>query len=358
MKKIAIDITHFDRLSGYGVVTRNIVKWLLKKDTTNFYYLFANKDFDLNSLNEFKNFEFIKIPDWFIKYKFFSLAKYLKEYKIDVFLSLDQDLPLIKTCKYICISHDIWAQIKWKINILKQLLSLWTDKLDRIYHLLDLEKISLKKADLVFTPSLNTKNDVISHYKISENKIILNYWWIDHLKEKNNYEKENYILFPYSNLYSNFQYKLANKLIETWIINKVLFLRPAYIDNNFILNKNIEIIQCPILPENNEKYYKKAVLSVYLSDYDWFWFVPLESMFYWTPVIYNQHSCMEEITSNWWIWIKKLDLDDFYQKIKEIIENKKMYESIKWKGYNNLARFKWENTVNKILTTLNNIKLK
>lgn len=356
MKKITIDITHFDRLSGYWVVTRNIIKWILEKDKNNFYYLISNSYKNLDSLEEFKNFEFINTNENFILYKFFSLPRYLKKYKIDIFLSLDQDLPLMKVCKYICVSHDIWAQIKGKKNMIKQLFTPWTDKLDRIYHLIDIEKVSLNKADFIFVPSLNTKNDLINHYKIPENKIILNHWWINHMISENAFEKQNKILFPYSNLYSDFQYRLANKLTEDRVVDKIIFLRPAFIDENLKLNKNIEIIKWPIDPKDNEKYYKESLLSVYLSDYDWFGFVPLESMFYQIPVIYNIHSCMSEISWKWWVWIKNMDIDIFYEQIKELLKNREFYNNLIERWIENIEKFKWTNTINKFLEIFNKLK--
>ncbi|MDR0650642.1 MAG: hypothetical protein LBG59_04500 [Candidatus Peribacteria bacterium] len=107
MKRIAIDITHYGRMSGYGVVTRNIVKGLLQADPDNFYLLISNTHQKVDDLKEFKNFEFVNTNENFALYKFFTLPKHLKKYHIDIFFSLDQTLPFKKVCKYIVVEHDV-----------------------------------------------------------------------------------------------------------------------------------------------------------------------------------------------------------------------------------------------------------
>lgn len=349
---IGIDITHYNRLSGYGVVARNIIKGLLTRDQENFYYLFSHEKKDLEDIKYYKKFQFINTHQSFIWYKFFSLPYYLKKYDIDIFISLDQDLPLRKVCTYICVSHDIGAQIKGKRNIIKQLLMRGTDKIDRIYHLFDLEKIALNNADFVITPSLHTKNDIIRLYHIPANKIIVSYWWIDHLVYGIHEDKSDYILFPYSNLYSNFQYMLANAIVENAIASKVIFLRPAFAAT-IPLHPDVEVIAQRISDADNQKYFKQALVSVYLSDYDGFGFVPLESNFYYTPVVYNIHSCMLEIIKDSGIWIKELDVVLFIDTIHRLLNDKHHYNELlsKWKENNN--RFTWKKTVDIFLSLIN-----
>jgi hypothetical protein len=107
MKTIAIDITHYERMSGYGVVTRNIVKGLLQADPENFYILISNTHQNVEDLKEFTNWKFVNTKEKFTLYKFFTLPKHLKKHNVDVFLSLDQTLPFKKVCKYVMVEHDV-----------------------------------------------------------------------------------------------------------------------------------------------------------------------------------------------------------------------------------------------------------
>lgn len=342
MKKIAIDITHFDKLSGYWVVTRNIVKWLLENDTENFYYLFSNESKNIESLKEFKNFKFINTNDSFIKYKFFKLSKYLKENNIDIFFSLDQTLPFKKVCKYIVIEHDIWMQKLWKKTLLKILFSkdffLW------LYHLLDIEKYHLKKADFIITPTNYVKNDIIKYYNLDESKIKVINWWINHLLKKADLvKKENYILFPYIHN-SLFVEDLANKIIEKWLVDKIILLR--YWKD--FQNPKIIDINKTIYPNENIDYYSKALLSIYISLNEWFWIVPPESMYYWTPVIFNNNTCLEEVSSWWWIMLNELNIDLFISEIEKLLNDNEYYNDIVTKWYNHIEKYTWENAIEKI----------
>lgn len=351
MKNIAIDITHYERISGYWVVTRNIVKWIIEKNDGNFYYLFSNEDKNLNSLKEFKNFVFINTHEWFTKYKFFSLPKYLKKYNIDIFLSLDQTLPFKKVCKYIVIEHDIWFQRLWKKWLLKWLLNGSFKKSWVLYYLLNIEKIHLKNADIIVTPSEFTKNELIDFYEIDENKIKVIYWWIDHLiKNSIKYSKKDFILFPFCNDHNNgFVYKLAQRIISKNITKKVIILKW----NQKISTVDwIEIIQTYISNKDLEQYYKEALITIYYSYYDWFWFIPLESMFYSTPVIVNNSSSLPEISGKWAIIINSMDIDIWISKIEEIIKIDSLYNKmiIAWKIQ--VEKYNWLNTIEQILSLL------
>ena len=351
MKKIALDISYYWKMSGYWVVTNNLLKKMLEKDNDNYFYLISNERKDLKELNHLNNREFVCTDSSFIFHKFLRLPRYLKKYNIDTYFSFDQELPLIKVCKYVCIFHDIWALVLWKKNIIKQLFTRWTNKLDRIYHLLWFEKRAARKADYVFCPSKNTKKDLIKMFWIKENKIEVIYRWIDHfwVHEKiDKNQKDNYILIPFSNLYDDFQYELANKIIENKIVDKVIFLRPAYIDNEVQLEKNIEIIKSRIPQDKLENYYKKSLLSIYLSDYDWFWFVPLESVCFWTPVLCNKTSCIPEIMWNLWI-IENLWIQDYINKIMELLWNKSLYNNLLQQQTNNNSKYKRDNIIPNIL---------
>ena len=351
--KIAIDISHYNKMSWFGVVTRNLVNAVMNLDKDNIYYLITNTPINkeyLENLNKYTNCKLIVKKSNFFYYKFFGITKILKENKIDLFVSLDQQLPLIKVCKYFCISHDIQTKITPKWKLLKQFIS-WKIKFtDFLYPILPLEEYSYKLADKIFTPSINTKNDLEKNLWVKSDKIIATPRWIDHLKDYKSWKKENYILFPFPNNPDWFYELLTNKIIENELVDKIIILKPRWKINN-TLNKKIKVINSKISDSELVELYKNAKISIYISDYDWFWFPPLESIYYWTPVIYNSHSCMEEIVWEWGIRISNLDINKFLWAIKKF-NNSNYYKEqiIKWDK--RIQKYKRENTA-KIL--LNNI---
>lgn len=353
MKKIAIDISYYWKMSGFWVVTNNLLKRILENDKENYFYLVSNEKKHLSELKDLKNWEFINTKTKFIIHKFFKLPFYLKKYRIDTYFSFDQELPLRKVCKYVCIFHDIWAIALWKRNILKQLFTKWTDKLDRIYHLTWFEKRAARKADSIFCPSNRTKQDLIKYFKINNDKITVINRWVDHIrKDVLCKKKKDYILFPFSNLYDDFQYHLANEIIDKKIVNKIIFLRPSYLINKEIkLSKNIDIINYRIPQDELEKFYWEAQLSIYLSDYDWFGFVPLESALMWTPVICNKISCIPEIMWNLWI-VGGLEICLWIGYINKLLKGNNLKELLV-KQINNANKYSWDKIVGDILNSFN-----
>ena len=182
---------------------------------------------------------------------------------------------------------------------------------------LPFEEYSYFLADRIFTPSKNTKNDLKDFLWVKSDKIIVLHRWIDHLINDNSKgNKENYILFPFPNNPNWFYYILANKIIEKWLCDEVKILKPTWKINE-TLNDKVKIIKERISDSNLINLYKNAKISIYISDYDRFWFPPLESIFYGTPVIYKNHSCMAEVVWKWGISIDQFDIDKFIDEIKK-----------------------------------------
>ena len=54
--KIAIDVSHYNKLSWFGVVTRGLVDALMELDTKNTYYFVTNVKINDQYLQNFNNF--------------------------------------------------------------------------------------------------------------------------------------------------------------------------------------------------------------------------------------------------------------------------------------------------------------
>jgi glycosyltransferase involved in cell wall biosynthesis len=151
---------------------------------------------------------------------------------------------------------------------------------------------------------------------------------MDHTFQSNTkYEKKNQILIPFSNLHSQFIYNLANTIINKNLTDRVIIVKPAFLsDASSSLNAGVLVVRNRISDIDNERYYKESKLSIYLSEYDGFGIAPLESMWYGTPVIYNDIPCILETSGKGGI-VCKLDIPIIIKKIQELIENKSIYIS-------------------------------
>ena len=353
--KIAIDVSHYNKLSWFGVVTRGLVDALMELDTKNTYYFVTNvkiNDQYLQNFNNFPNGKLIVYESNYISYKFFGVTKILKEHDVDLYISLDQQLPLRKVCKYYCVSHDILVKILWRWKLFKELL-VWNLKFkDFIYYFMPFEEYSYHLADKIFTPSKNTKKDLIEKLWIHQNNIIVMHRWMDHLQETSQYawNKKNYILFPFPNNPTWFYLELANKIIESWLSDSVIVLKPTWKVNELSNNK-IKIITDRISDLELIELYQNAKLSIYISDYDWFWFPPLESIFYGTPVIYKDHSCMDEVVWRWGIKVKDFDIEEFINEIRKF-NDIDYYKDQQTRWMDWINQYQWKNTAQILLDNL------
>jgi len=101
------------------------------------------------------------------------LPKRLKKFKIDIFFSPNNFLPILKGAKKeIIFLHDIF----WKIN------PSWKGMFFKIYATL-FQKMSLKRADLILVPSRKVKTDLLKYYFLKglEEKIKLLYEGVDEI---------------------------------------------------------------------------------------------------------------------------------------------------------------------------------
>ncbi len=348
MKNIAIDISHYDKLSWYGLVTRNIVDRLISQYPDNKYILISPILQDINHLLKYKNVTYIQPKQNYFWYKFFGLPKILKDNHIDTFFSLDQTLPFRKVCKYIIIEHDIWFQRMGKWAIIRQFFKRWSNKQLLLYYFFDsIEWHALKIADSIISPSYFTKHDIIDYYHIPESKIHVTYWWMDHITLWNLETKSwKYILFPFCNdTHLGFVYNLAEVLIKNKIIDEVIFLKGKKKKSE---NPKIKIISKYISPEDKEKYFHDAKLIIYYSEYDGFGFIPLEAMIHQKPIIINKSSSLQEISGKWAITIDNTDTNKWISIIQELFHNKQKHDVLIRHGQELLSNYHWDSTVKKI----------
>ena len=134
-------------------------------------------------------------------YRFFYQAFLCKKYKIDLFYSLDQFLPLIKVCRYICTIHDVVLRRihHWIKNLFYSIKIFWFFSKRTYFYTFNIDKLATLQADWIVCPSEYTKMDVINNYIHNKNtKLYVIHRWIDHIQHKATFHKrDNYIFLPF-----------------------------------------------------------------------------------------------------------------------------------------------------------------
>ncbi|WP_422137497.1 glycosyltransferase family 4 protein [Endozoicomonas sp. ALC020] len=227
--------------------------------------------------------------------------------------------------------------------------------------------VSLKKADLIFATSTNTKNDLIEVLKIPEKKIHITYQaaripdYINHLPDEQltpllNYyqlKKNKYFIFygaiePKKNLFNLVQ---AFRISKTdfpliiigkngWLYEDVLQL----LDENNSSNLRSKIRRIPYLPFTHILYLLKgARCLIFPSIYEGFGLPVLESMTIGTPVITSNSSSITEIAGNAAYLIDPNSIESIRKSIEFMSANDKIVSSMSERGLLQSDKFSLKN---------------
>lgn len=356
-KKIAINMSHYWTIWWYGVVFDNVINRLLCDDHYEFYLLSTIKKSLPQNISQRPNIHWvISNPRNVFFYRLFTQAQLLKKYDVDVFFTCDQIVPLKKVCKYVSTIHDLFF---WKTYYgLKVFKLLWRSDHLWIYQLLRLDKFFAKNSDIIFTPSNDSRQDIIKEFNINNSKIKTINWWINHLKDvdlskdiSSLWDFWSYILFPLcTDIHDHFLVKLWEKILDSNLVDNIVYRNCSSNEWKMLKydGRNTHMIVINKRISDSEKTYliKNAKMCLYVSEYEWFWLVPLECIFYKKPLIYRIVWSLPEIVWDVWIWIKWFDIDEWMDQIECIITKKKIIDVQAW--YKKIISYNRDNTVSEM----------
>jgi len=275
--------------------------------------------------------------------------------ELDIFYSPNLNFTsLSKKTKHIITIHDLSFKIFPEFYSLKQ----------RLWHKVINPKKQCRHADLILTPSENTKRDVVEYYGIDKNKIKVLYPGISSIQNeqraiKNKYDlPKNFILFlgtiePRKNIIGLIEaFENSYSLLSTphsliiagapgWN-NKDIFNRI----NQSKYKEYIKFIDY-VDPEDKSTLYSMAKLFVYPSFYEGFGFPVLEAMASGTPVITSNRSSLPEITQDTAYLINPNKTSEISQAMVKLLGDEKLYGYFKDMGLKQAEKFKWERMAEK-----------
>ncbi len=355
--KIGIDASriNLEQKTGTEWYSYYIIKSLLNIDNQNQYFLFSRKKLPTKFL-KYPNVQNI-ILKWPLQ-KFWTVLKLSlnsKEYALDLFFSPSHNLPSIRTKKVITW-HDLGYEHFPNHYSKVQLLSL------------KLGARGLNKADLIITPSLTTKNDIIKFYGIGEDRIFVIPHGID-FEKYNSVIANDDILNKYK-IEKDYILYIGRLESKKNIINLIMAynkLRERGKDIQLVLvgksgfefdNINNEIQSSPYkkdikvigwVNENDKiEILKKAKLFCLISVFEGFGMPILEAMLCQVPVLMSDISVFKEFGIND-ICFTENNIGNISSKMDELLSDEELRTNIINENLELVQKFNWNKSAEKTL---------
>lgn len=334
------------------------------------YVVFLSPDnFDELKINS-QNLEKIKIScPWYSWQEQFLMPKYLKKANLDLVHFPHFNVPIFYFKPFIVTIHDLILTHfpTFKATTKSRL----TYFFKNIAYRLTIFS-ALKRAKKIIAVSEFTKNDIISEFGISEKKIIVTYEGITFLdnrddsafiKKLDNHESllnsfclENFLLY----VGSAYPHKNLEKLLNVFKKLKeenndlclVLAGRPDYFNNRLkdrakefglLDNKPNVFFVGHVSDKDLANLYRKAKAFIFPSFYEGFGLPPLEAMANSCPVLSSNRASLPEILSSAALYFNPDDENDILEKIKILINDENLKQSLITKGLIHIKKYSWQN---------------
>lgn len=362
MKKIGI-VARGITDGGVGRFLKNILLEFDKRKHFEFY-LICNQEKIKNV--KYKNIKIIFIPQKNkLKFDYIDSYKKIKELNLDYVLYPKNIIPTNHfklKCKKYNIIHDL-GYFEKSLNAYPFL--------DTLFMKTFMKK-SCKKSDLIFSVSESTKKDIIKRFGIDKNKIKVinegienNFKLIKNKKELDKTLDKLNIKLPFI-FYSGEITPRKNiwRILKSFnkIKNKIphnLYLTGGKIKNSKdILNyiednlKNRVKILGYVSEKDLINLYNLADLYLYPSLYEGFGLPILEAQTCGCPVLTSNKTSCPEVAGKGALIINPYSETEIEKGILEILNNKKYKKELIKNGFENIKRFSWKKTADKILEEL------
>jgi len=229
---------------------------------------------------------------------------------------------------------------------------------------LDLDYRGIKRAEKIIAMSKHTKNDLVKHLKVPEEKIVVVYQGIDHKLFKPTHTptpiKEPYILYvgseqPRKNLSillrAFYKLKQSNrrfddiKLLKVGNPGKMPCFRENTLKTIDALNLHKDVVFAGFVPrEELPNYYSNAECLVLPSLYEGFGRPAVEAMACECPVITSNTSSLPEVVGNAGLMVDPHDVNALENAMKEFLTHEELRLDMVRKGLNRASNFSWQKT--------------
>ena len=371
--RIAIDIRKINE-SGVGTYIWNLVRNLSAIDCQNEYLLVgSHRNFhELGPLpDNFKQMYQAEDESHWRHHVTIPFA--LKRQNVDVVHVPHHEAPFFNPSKLVVTMHDC-------VHLLFPHED--SSKFRNYRHYLQTKRV-VETAKHVLAVSRSTKEDLINIFELPESKISVVHNALDerfaftHTPEERKHVLERYQLKDPFVLYAGKirPHKNLHRLIEAFAV-----LKSELIDDERYKNLKLIIIgdelskhqylRLTVIRSGAQQdvrffgfvpypilrvFYQSAVLFAFPSLYEGFGLPPLEAMANRTPVIASNTSSLPEVLDDAAVLVNPENVFDIARGMKLILEDEALRERLIQKGIEQVAKFSWKVTAQKVLQTYSQV---
>jgi len=370
--RIGIDCRLWNQ-TGVGRYARNLVANLYEIDKENDYTLFVLKE-DLGNIQTlFKNPRW-KIVEADIKWHTFAeQTRYLRiinRENLDLMHFPYLSAPVFYNRPFVVTIHDLIPMLYPTGKASTLIAPLYY--LKYLAFRLVIKKIS-RKAKRIIVPSFATKNEVLKHLSVPEDKIVVTYEAVDsNLKSQTaelkpqTFQKGQYFLYvgnayPHKNLdrliaaFKRLKKDLVNKDIKFVLVgDKGYFYKRLELMTN---SKDI-IFYGKAADAELTALYKNALAAVQPSLMEGFGLPVLEAMANRCLVACSDIPSLREVAGENALYFDPQDTDQIKKAMETMVSNPKSYEQVKEKAYLRSQQFNFEKMARETLAVYNSALMK
>lgn len=371
MAVIGIDATSLS-IYGKGVSRHqhNLIKSLAKLDKKNCYYVFLNRKNTLPDLPKQENFSYLR---FYITKRIiwdqFQLPLAVRRYKLDIYHSISDTLPIFSKAKFVLFVAEI-PDYRIEPARKDKRISLYA-RLSQGYNMFFFRP-SLDKAKLIIASSNSTRDDLIHRYKVDKNKIRVLYHAADEqfcaagdekalLDTQRKYNVEaGYILHisssdPRDNtcavIRAYQRARCASKIPQKLIIGGNVGLKESGLERLIReLNLRDSVIFTGRLTEKElVALYQAADLFIDPSLYEGFGLQVVEAMSCGIPVITSNLTSLPEIVGDAGILLDPADIQGLASTLVRVLTDAQLRSSMRQKSLQRAKFFSWDKTARETL---------
>lgn len=289
--------------------------------------------------------------------------KVINNLKLDVVVFPKNVIPFFVKTKKVLIVHDMIYYLP-HLNAYKPL---------DTFYMKFMIKNSCQRADKIIAISQSTKRDLINILKIKKHQIKVVYWGTDNFFKKLPSEKlkttkkkyslnKDFIFYsgsitPRKNIIRLVKaYNLAREKINLDLVITGTVLRKNKEEMRLISqSRGIKLVGF-VPKEDLRNLYNLAKIYIYPSLYEGFGLPVLEAQACGCPVICSNTSSLPEVGKDSVYYINPYNEKDIANAIIKLSTNPKLRKQLIKKGYQNIKRFSWKKSAQKILNVCRIIK--